>query len=672
MEVVAGVASVGGVVGILGIVGQAVHGIFKLKEFLHEVSSASETVKSFLEAIDRLESALTSISDLLNQAPEEWLVGTEARNTSRLTAQVEKCRADIDEWVKSRGIDHANSSKTTDSFLRRLRVASNESAYSDFHQKIARHLQGLQMSLSVLECSYETHILKKANSMDEGVKNFAEVQTSFNREVIQKFPELNESFIAHLNPVSSQLDRLENSSQMSSASISSLASDVSRILNLISSNPALAVSAKSKHQDEKTELDVATASSPHSSFERPEFDLPELPLPPSNIDSSGGDRADNRSSISLGGSVLQQPSRTHAQWSCDFLPGIEAAFSASGFYCLYCGDGFDQDSAEWSLKGRHLVDQHRYGECNLLLDYDSEETFAQHIQDFHQCSLSYHRYLSEELLDKHRHFGREPGFHRGLESKDQNLTDDFHNIRSRRWEALFDNNRGLKKMHDHFRGTKFVSPSESAEDIQPVPRPWELDLCIALSEEGCIVDGLMAASIFRPWSSSNQYRDGVPRPSYSMGDGLKVSRYEFDDRCDLLFETTRLLRTPETKKRAGPVEAELLRKSSLNSILPRGPQHTAEAFKERSRINSWLKGILKSSSLFKVIMFHTAEKYGVDFSDIYTWLERVLEFWEVDEAATKVDDLDSLSDGAVDSRGSPEVRNITNFGISEQCGIPQG
>lgn len=100
-------------------------------------------MKSFLEAIDRLESALTSISDLLNQAPEEWLVGTEARNTSRLTAQVEKCRADIDEWVKSRGIDHANSSKTTDSFLRRLRVASNESAYSDFHQKIARHLQGL-------------------------------------------------------------------------------------------------------------------------------------------------------------------------------------------------------------------------------------------------------------------------------------------------------------------------------------------------------------------------------------------------------------------------------------------------------------------------------------------------------------------------------------------------
>lgn len=150
MEVVAGVAGVAGVVGILGLVGQAVHGILKLKEFVHGVSTASETVKSFLRAIDSLESALTAISDLLRRTPEEWLVGAEARNTSRLASQIENCRADIDEWVKDVPMHHANSSKIIKSFFGKLRVASEESAYSVFHQKVARHLQGMQLSLDLL------------------------------------------------------------------------------------------------------------------------------------------------------------------------------------------------------------------------------------------------------------------------------------------------------------------------------------------------------------------------------------------------------------------------------------------------------------------------------------------------------------------------------------------
>ena len=97
MEIVAGVASVGGVIRILGLVGHTVHGILKLKEFVHGISTASKTVKSFIEAIDSLDSTLTAISDLLKRAPEEWLVDTEARNTNILTSQVKKCQDDIDE-----------------------------------------------------------------------------------------------------------------------------------------------------------------------------------------------------------------------------------------------------------------------------------------------------------------------------------------------------------------------------------------------------------------------------------------------------------------------------------------------------------------------------------------------------------------------------------------------
>ena len=150
MEVVAGVAGVAGVVGILGVVGRAIQGILELKKFAHSVSTASKTVETFLEAIDSLEGALTAISEFLKRAPEEWLVGAEAQNINRLASQVNKCRADIGEWVKEVPIHDANLSKSTKSFFRKLRVASDEHAYSKFHQNVSLHCQGMQMSLNLL------------------------------------------------------------------------------------------------------------------------------------------------------------------------------------------------------------------------------------------------------------------------------------------------------------------------------------------------------------------------------------------------------------------------------------------------------------------------------------------------------------------------------------------
>lgn len=416
---------------------------------------------------------------------------------------------------------------------------------------------------------------------------------------------------------------------MSSASISSLASDVSRVLKLLSSNPALAVSAKADDEDGRLEADIARASSAGSAIVKAKFDPLDL---------------------------LQRPPRTEIEWCCDFLPGIEAAFSASGLICLYCGDEFDQASTDWSFKGRHLVDEHRYGECNLLLSYDSEEEFTKHIREFHQCSLGYNGRLSNEFLNEHRQCGREWGFHRGPESKDQNLTNDFHNISSRRWKALSDNSKGLKALHGNSGGAKVVLPLESANKIRLEQQPWELDLFIALSEEGCIVDGLMVASIFRPWSFLNHSGDDITRSCYSLGDGIKVSGCELVDRCHSCSKAPKVLPAYDTNKHTGLDGAGLLPKSSPTAVLPKGPLDSYKIMKERNPINSWLHQILNDSSTTRIIMFHTMKKHGVNFSNMYTWLGRVLDFWDLDEAARKVHEPDNSSDGAVDSRGSPEIR----------------
>ena len=363
----------------------------------------------------------------------------------------------------------------------------------------------------------------------------------------------------------------------------------------------------------------------------------------------------------------QQLSPAQMEWSCDFLPGIEDAFSASGSICLYCGDEFDDNSTEWSIKGRHLVDEHRYGDCNLLVSYNSEEIFHRHIQEFHECS----NFLSNDFLDKHHQNGRERGFHRGLKNNDQHLTDDFHGIRSRRLGALFADNRWFEEMHTDPGGARAMSSTKVVEESQPAQRPWELELSAAIRDESCIVDGLMIASAVRLWSISNHCAGGMKKPCYSLGDGVNVSRYEFDGRHGLSYGASRLLHAYDRTEEPALGDGETLGTTLATSISPSKPLGNAEVAKERNRINAWLREIFMSSSTIKVIVYHTIGKNSTHSPNMNIWLETALEFWELDEAATKLDGPDNYSDGALDSRGSPEIPNITDHESTRQIHMSQ-
>ena len=434
--------------------------------------------------------------------------------------------------------------------------------------------------------------------------------------------------MTRLNAITSQLDRLEGSSQTSEASMSSLASDMSRMLEILSSSPALATPAKSDEGGRQfVETDTNSADPPV---------------------------VKRKNSLNLS-EQRQQPFPVQFQWSCDFLSGIEDAFSASGCICLYCGDEFDNDSTDWSIKGRHLVDEHRYGECNLLISYDSGELFHRHIQEFHECS----NYLSNDFLAKHHQYGRERGFHRGLRSKDQHLTDDFHSIRSRRLGALFADNRWFQEMHTQPCGARATSSTKIVES-QPSQRPWQLELSAAIRDESCIVDGLLIASPGRLWSISNQCASGIEKPCFSLGDGIRISRYEFDGRHDLACGASSLLHTYDRTKKPALGDGEELGKPLTTSISASKPLGNAEVAKERNRINAWLRDILISSFTIKVIVYHTIGKENTRSLNMDTWLETTLGLWELDEAAKKTDEQDNYSDGALDSRGSAEIRNATD------------
>ena len=131
---------------------------------------------------------------------------------------------------------------------------------------------------------------------------------------------LDEKFVTNLNPVSDQLDRMEILTQQTGASISSIASGMSRTLELLSFNPALTTSVRSDDGG--------------AQFVKTDFK------------SAGSALAKVKQNVQK---LSQLPRRRHQlspKWSCDFLSGIEGAFGEDGSVCLYCGDRFDQGATE--------------------------------------------------------------------------------------------------------------------------------------------------------------------------------------------------------------------------------------------------------------------------------------------------------------------------------------
>lgn len=150
MEVVGGIASIAGTVGILGLVGQSIDGILKLKKLVGMVRDANTAVKNFTSDLDSLNDTLLSIAELVGRIPDEWLTGEGAINVNILTSQVEKCREDIKLWEKDAAKLNTTSLTSIDAFLKRLRVASEGTAFNEFHRKVANHQQGIQISLDIL------------------------------------------------------------------------------------------------------------------------------------------------------------------------------------------------------------------------------------------------------------------------------------------------------------------------------------------------------------------------------------------------------------------------------------------------------------------------------------------------------------------------------------------
>ena len=139
---------VSGVAGIVGLVGQSISGILKLKKLVRGISAAPETLKSFLEELDFLEHDLIAIQDVIREAPEDTSVDT-VNDLGTLALLAENCRHDIHGWAKEATKINPNSSGSVNSFFKRISIACDVGAMSEFHRKVAGHKQELSLNLDL-------------------------------------------------------------------------------------------------------------------------------------------------------------------------------------------------------------------------------------------------------------------------------------------------------------------------------------------------------------------------------------------------------------------------------------------------------------------------------------------------------------------------------------------
>ena len=196
-------------------------------------------------------------------------------------------------------------------------------------------------------------------------------QTSANQEVAKSIDRNREMVSARLDeglsPIAQRLDKIENESQRSSASIDSLASEVSRLVARFSANSSSSI--RSNFND----------AEPHTGFEG-------------------------------------------AVWSCDTIPGIESAFAseddtiqlAAQFTCLFCKTILH--TVDWCVLGTHLVKSHNFGKCNLSVSYKFKTGFKKHLVDFHNLRSTS---VDDDFLELHQCKAAKVSFDRGPESKVQ-------------------------------------------------------------------------------------------------------------------------------------------------------------------------------------------------------------------------------------------------------------
>ena len=142
MEAVAAAASVAG---IITVVGQSIDGLIKFSDFFSDISSASKTISRLLNDINSLIQVLENISNVLERARARG----RGQNFALLDIKLADCAKDVEVWLATARLLRPSSDSGGKAWLRKFRLAVNNTAIQTIRDEIGRHKQSLSLSLAV-------------------------------------------------------------------------------------------------------------------------------------------------------------------------------------------------------------------------------------------------------------------------------------------------------------------------------------------------------------------------------------------------------------------------------------------------------------------------------------------------------------------------------------------
>lgn len=149
MEAIGAAASIAS---LLGLVGHSIDGLVKLRQFLDSTRHAKKKVKDLLQEISVLNSTLGQVQTMLRRihdSPHEPARDLTAP-LDELLNHIGLCKKDACEWATmAEGLDPGRWTGLK-AFLRNIKVATRESLFGEFQNRISGHQRQISLSLSIL------------------------------------------------------------------------------------------------------------------------------------------------------------------------------------------------------------------------------------------------------------------------------------------------------------------------------------------------------------------------------------------------------------------------------------------------------------------------------------------------------------------------------------------
>ncbi|MCJ1378606.1 hypothetical protein MMC17_001705 [Xylographa soralifera] len=707
MEVLGAVASVAG---ILSLAGQTLRGIMALHDFFQDCSSASKTIAKFLQELISFKQTILNVQEVVSRIEGSFEYATRVSLVS-LSIQLEDVRKAMSKWLEEARKCHPHSASGTKALFKALLVALKKENFRDYLLEIERYKSNMVLGLSVLgrtleiEQSLESkrHTLKldevaTRTSNTEKVTVEALARLEINQELItfndnSSNPESITSRLSRIESLLSSAHSIGPSPGSETGKASYISGRSASSLSVLRNNSPPTDGWRSYRSSSPTEYDkymsksaepflcYCCPSKPQKVYTHEELRKHQNEKVCPHCESrfqTTGERKRHLDSL---------PSREHS-WSCAALPGHAKAYrlspSTSGiaYTCRYCGEESilnekeENENGSWADRIDHLKIVHRFKECNLGKKFFREYHFRQHLKHSHRAVLGQWTNDLEALCMKTELSQEQPDT---VSSLNLLTTDEAKASRlSRELVGGNSSHRSIQRLGEAYRALIESSidafPSDIANYIRLIQLHETFRTHSNLLTSWTNPDLAQTSPGSRKWT---KVQHSVTNHTQRIEAEVERARNSCWERGYNLDEIDRALRpyhprgpkigTSPTSEPSADTPNEL-----AGAVHIAAHHKRAKAWSTRQdRINAWLLQNLVASP--KLTQLHRSFcKDGNKLSE-EDWARSVMKFWPLDEAATRGEQKNCSTNGAVNSDGAcHSARVLLETGILRETTEKEG